>query len=220
MAGTRRISPFSVSFLVIALVIGLTQVVYAGATSGSLVGPTGPTGAQGPQGLRGNTGPTGNNGPTGPQGNPGQNGPTGATGNNGPTGPTGNNGPTGPTGNNGAQGPTGPTGPSGMATLRVVIGADGVATTNGSRQSSFANCSALNGTNVTYYAVAGGAIVLSSKSNPSPINNMAASRPMVSGGIAFDGSQAVDVKPTGWEAIGANLNSGNVVRAWALCVPN
>ena len=56
VSGLRRLSPFSVSFLAIALLIGVTQVVYAGATSTSLVGPTGPTGPNGLQGPQGATG--------------------------------------------------------------------------------------------------------------------------------------------------------------------
>jgi hypothetical protein len=90
---------------------------------GSVVGPTGSTGATGLSGTIGSTGATGSSGPIGPTGSSGTIGPTGATGSSGTIGPTG------ATGSSGTIGPTGPTGSisaysfdGGFPTSNYVIG--------------------------------------------------------------------------------------------------
>ena len=95
---------------------------------GSLLGPTGATGATGPAGPTGATGPQGPTGATGAAGATGPAGPTGATGPAGPTGATGAQGPTGPqgpAGADGAAGATGPAGPTGPQGPTGATGADG-----------------------------------------------------------------------------------------------
>jgi len=83
----------------------------------SMIGPTGPVGAQG---LTGATGPAG---AQGPQGLTGATGPTGAQG---PQGLTGATGPAGAQGPQGLTGATGPAGPQGAQGIQGVAGVNGL----------------------------------------------------------------------------------------------
>jgi len=106
------------------------------ATSGFIVGSTGPAGPQGvpgPQGPAGPSGPVGPTGPKGPYGGPpgpqGMQGEKGATGPIGPSGPQGPRGLVGPAGNSGppgAQGPAGLRGFQGEKGATGPAGADGI----------------------------------------------------------------------------------------------
>ena len=83
----------------------------------SMIGPTGPVGAQG---LTGATGPAG---AQGPQGLTGATGPAGAQG---PQGLTGATGPAGAQGPQGLTGATGPAGPQGAQGIQGVAGVNGL----------------------------------------------------------------------------------------------
>ena len=74
----------------------------------SLVGKTGPAGAQGKEGASGKEGTPGKEGPAGKEGAPSK------EGKEGPQGPAGETGPQGPKGETGATGPTGPAGKNGV----------------------------------------------------------------------------------------------------------
>ncbi len=97
----------------------------------SILGATGPTGAQGTTGPIGATGPTGTKGVTGPTGVTGTTGSTGsigATGLIGPQGATGSQGDiglTGPQGDTGSTGPKGTIGPQGDTGLTGSTGSTG-----------------------------------------------------------------------------------------------
>jgi hypothetical protein len=93
------------------------------SVNGSVVGPTGATGAQGiqgPQGVTGSQGIQGIQGPTGATGAQGIQGPQGVTGSQGIQGPTG------ATGAQGIQGPQGVTGSSGLNGATGATGANGL----------------------------------------------------------------------------------------------
>ena len=217
MSGLRRLSPFSVSFLAIALLIGVTQVVYAGTTSTSLVGPTGPTGPNGLQGPQGATGRDGAPGLQGPGGPKGETGPAGAPGQNGlqgPKGDTGTNGAPGQNGRdgaNGATGPTGPTGPSAAQQTYIAVGTAATATTNNSAVPASVQCAA------GYIAIAGGGMIITSGSNPAPLNKVAGSYPVTADNKVAAQTAAGAAQPTGWQVMGAAMQAGNQVQAWAVC---
>src|SRR5579875_733474 len=107
-------------------------------TSGSTVGPTGPTGGQGPTGATGPAGAPGASSSSTPAaavqgatGATGTQGVTGATGAQGATGPTGAQGAAGANGSNGATGSTGATGANGATGATGATGAAGAAGTTG-----------------------------------------------------------------------------------------
>ena len=107
--------------LVFELTTGVTFSV-----DGSVVGPTGATGAQGIQGVTGATGAQGIQGVTGATGATGNNGLQGATGATGAQGIQGIQGPTGATGAQGIQGPTGATGNNGLQGATGATGNNGI----------------------------------------------------------------------------------------------
>lgn len=130
---TKLVGP--VVFQAISFISGNTISIMGATGPTGAQGTTGPIGAIGPTGIKGVTGSTGATGTTGSTGSIGATGvigPQGATGSQGNTGLTGPQGATGSTGSKGITGSQGDTGLTGSTGSTGSIGPQGVTGSQGS----------------------------------------------------------------------------------------